>query len=82
MLVVALPATLRREEVIIAAPQALRIGAAYARPCLVYRASPGLGVEELANRLEYMILLMAKDAVPVGNLRETFLSLFIAQMEV
>jgi hypothetical protein len=82
VLLVALPATLRREEVIVAAPQALRVGAAHARPRLVYRAPPSFSVEELAHRLEDVILLMAKYPVSVCDLRETFLSLFIAQMEM
>src|SRR5689334_16829156 len=81
-LVVALAAALGREEVVIAAALAVGVLAADTRSRVVDRAAALFGVEELANPLEDVVLLVAQDALAVSDLGVTLLGLLVSEAEV
>jgi hypothetical protein len=74
--------TLGSEKIIIPAPRAIRVSAADLGPRFIDRAATCVAIEELADRFEYMILLMPEDAVAIGYLGISLFGPLIGNMKM
>jgi hypothetical protein len=59
------------EELVVSATRLIGVFVAYARPGVVNRAAPGLGVEKHADASEELVLLMAQNVFSLHDFGET-----------
>jgi hypothetical protein len=81
-LVIALPAALRREEVIVTTAKTVRVATADFGAGIVDGAAALFGVQELADRFENVVFAFSKHPVAKGYLGVSPFSLFVTYTEM